>query len=79
MRDIYGLARRVYFWLGEGTQESDEAMEWVVEASRCADPFTAIRTSGFPANMQIGEIKRIARMIPDAVGKFDTSCFGTYF
>jgi hypothetical protein len=32
MADIYSLARQVYIWLGEGTHESDAAIEYLNKA-----------------------------------------------
>jgi hypothetical protein len=43
MPDIYGAAKRVYIWLGNGTEDSDEALEWVMSITHEYDLRTGAR------------------------------------
>jgi hypothetical protein len=43
MRDIYDKAEKVYVWLGKGDQETDYAMDWLVDATREESPMIAFK------------------------------------
>jgi len=70
MRDIYGKAKRVFIWLGNGTKESDEAFDWVAEASRDESVLVQARFPAFPATMAPREVLKAIRLIPLLVGEF---------
>jgi len=62
MKDIYGKAKRVYIWLGNGTEMSDEALDWIVRDSKYDEVFMAAKFKAFPAIMMPGEIGKLFRL-----------------
>lgn len=68
MREIYGKARRVFIWLGNGTEESDEALEWVWDSSWNQSPFVGVRVKNFPALLLPGEVLKVLKMLPKFIG-----------
>jgi hypothetical protein len=69
MRDIYGNARRVFIWLGNGTKESDEAFAWIARESALESVLVMARLKLFPANMLPSEVLRAMRLIPLLSGR----------
>jgi hypothetical protein len=78
MRDIYGKARRVFIWLGNGTEESDEALEWVLDSSRDRSPLVGVKVRDFPALLLPGETLKILKMLPQFMGNVAASCSRIY-
>lgn len=75
MREIYGKARRVFIWLGEGNENSDLAMDWLSETSRGLSPWLGVRFHQFPGNMKPSEILKLICLLPEfaAASKFNLS------
>jgi hypothetical protein len=68
MRDIYSQAQKVYIWLGKGTQDSDDAMDWLADATLDVSPLTLIRISAFPEFLvRRRDIARICRMFLEQI------------
>ena len=70
MRDIYSKARRVFIWLGNGTKESDQALDWITQTSDYETIWIGARFVSFPALMTPKEVLKLLRLIPLVVGKF---------
>jgi hypothetical protein len=68
MREIYGSARRVFIWLGNGTRESDQAFTWITRESTHS-ALGAATFKPWPAIMLPGEVLRAVRLIPLFIGK----------
>jgi hypothetical protein len=75
MREIYGKAKRVYIWLGEGNENSDLAMDWLSETSRGLSPWLGVRFHQFPGNMKPREIMKLIKLLPEfaVASKFNLS------
>jgi hypothetical protein len=69
MRDIYGSARRVFIWLGNGTKESDEAFTWITRESAFDSVLGVAMFKPFPAIMLPSEMLKAVRLIPLWIGK----------
>ena len=69
MKDIYGGAIRVFIWLGNGTRDSDEALEWAARESASESVLVEARFKAFPAIMLPAEVLRAMRLIPLVIGK----------
>ncbi|EON63094.1 hypothetical protein W97_02321 [Coniosporium apollinis CBS 100218] len=69
MRKIYANAKRVYIWLGPGTESSDHAMDWIKEASLGKFPlFGVMKFKNFPANMiWPSELAKLMRASPELI------------
>lgn len=77
MRDIYGKTRRTYIWLGRGTRESDEALDWIAqETADYGSVLIRARFPAFPALMMPREVCREIRLIPVLISKLNlhTTC-----
>lgn len=70
MRDIYGKAKRVLIWLGDKTDESDEAIDWVKYAARNKGPYSSVKMRSFPGMMSPPEILKIVKLVPEHIGKY---------
>ena len=69
MRDIYGKAKRVLIWLGDKTDGSDEAINWVKYAARNNGPYSSVKMRSFPGMMWPPEILKIVKLVPEHIGK----------
>jgi len=56
MRDIYSNASCVYIWLGEGTDRSDYALDWCVNASVQDFPLIPEKMRNFPGFLWPNEL-----------------------
>jgi hypothetical protein len=72
MGDIFGGARRVFIWLGNGTRESDEAFTWITRESTFDSVFAAAMFKPFPAIMLPSEVLRAIRLMPLLIGKLSS-------
>ncbi|CZR70126.1 uncharacterized protein PAC_20027 [Phialocephala subalpina] len=70
MRDIYGQASRVYIWLGKGTEESDEAIEWIRHTAKDVSILLGARFKAFPGLMAPQELLKTWRLIPVLIEKY---------
>lgn len=68
MRDIYGKASRVYIWLGNGTKESNLAIEWMRYAAKDVSVLLGARFKAFPGLMAPRELLKAWRLIPVLIG-----------
>jgi hypothetical protein len=69
MRDIFVKARRVFVWLGHGTRESDEALDWAAQESASEPVLAGVRFKVYPAIMMPSEVLRAMRLITLIIGK----------
>ncbi|KAG4439644.1 hypothetical protein IFR05_004893 [Cadophora sp. M221] len=66
MRDIYGKAQRVLVWLGIGTDQSNKAIEWIIDdAYRHIGAFSNVQFKSFPRNMHYKEVMKIVKLMPE--------------
>jgi len=73
MRDIYGRAKRTYIWLGNSTEDSDYAFDWLVEASQAQSPLLGIKFKKLWPPSLPGVVLPLIRLQPELVkrGKND--------
>jgi len=68
MQDIYGKAKMVYIWLGPASDNSDNAMDWIKQASLGKFPLSGVRFKNYPANMLYpSELVKLARIVPEVL------------
>jgi hypothetical protein len=69
MSEIYGRASTVYIWLGNSTEDSDYAFDWLAEASYGYSGLVNIKVMDYYPILNPREAKKIARLLLLALWK----------
>jgi hypothetical protein len=69
MRDIYGMAKKVYVWLGESSRDgsSDHAISWLQDVSVASYPILGVRVGGLRGIMHPVDMVRLACFVPELI------------
>lgn len=72
MRDVYSQAEKVYIWLGRGTMHSDQAIDWLENATSTLSPILAARVAPFPEFLRPRDVWKLLRMMLESarIGKY---------
>jgi hypothetical protein len=69
MSDIYGKAKRVHIWLGNGTEDSDYAFDWLSDVSQDQTGLTVRRVMDFYPVLDPGEALKMTKLFLYIVGR----------
>jgi hypothetical protein len=74
MRDIYNQAEKVYIWLGKGTTHSDDAFDWLANATLDLSPLVVAQVAPFPEFLRPRDLFKLLRMTLECarMGKSNT-------
>jgi hypothetical protein len=67
MRQIFSKARKVYIWLGKGTEQSDHAIDWLVETNPEWFQAHTVMSKPFPLSLTPREFLKLLRVLLEGV------------